>query len=534
MNWKFWILTSAILFWNLNLQSEAIQNYNDSINLSKSLKVYQGATDNVSFCSEIYSSLQNDDLWKINQKDFLQTKIGEKSLWISFEISNPFEREFIYFLPFFTGKYLELILCEEENGKWIESKSGESIPSESKIINSNLPDFQLLIPKKKSKKFFLKMISSSSINTQIIIYPVNTFLNLSNLHNSLGIILIIIYILIFLFLIIRYSQNKNKSFLYLLCFGLCLLFFSLSEINYFSVLSYLLNPKISIESSFYFFVLILSHQANTINFIEQEDFPSSLPLLHKILFLLGLIIFLFILLDLAPIHKTYIITFFGIFVFGLNIFTCRHYIKEDYPPADIFFYSLVILLFPGFIYFLYTIQILPSGFPSYFLVLVLPIHFIMISYIEFKKIIESNESSLINIPVDEILNEKIQRPIYKKSHILGINVDKKILELKKLLEVDKVYLDEELHSGDLAAMLSLTPHQLSQLLSQILETHYHKMIQEYRIKEAVERIKLNEEKNLLTIGYEVGFQSKSAFNTAFKKITGKTPMEIKKSAIKNK
>jgi AraC-like DNA-binding protein len=57
------------------------------------------------------------------------------------------------------------------------------------------------------------------------------------------------------------------------------------------------------------------------------------------------------------------------------------------------------------------------------------------------------------------------------------------------------------------------------------------MIQEYRIQEAIQRIKLNEDKNLLTIGFEVGFQSKSAFNTAFKKITGKTPMELKKSLL---
>jgi AraC-like DNA-binding protein len=123
------------------------------------------------------------------------------------------------------------------------------------------------------------------------------------------------------------------------------------------------------------------------------------------------------------------------------------------------------------------------------------------------------------------------KPLYKKSHILGINIENKILELNKLMELEKVFLDEDLHSGDLAAMLALTPHQLSQLLSQVLDTHYHKMIQEYRIQEAIQRIKLNEDKNLLTIGFEVGFQSKSAFNTAFKKITGNTPMELKKSLL---
>ena len=44
----------------------------------------------------------------------------------------------------------------------------------------------------------------------------------------------------------------------------------------------------------------------------------------------------------------------------------------------------------------------------------------------------------------------------------------------------------------------------------------------------IELKKLNNHLSLLGIGFEVGFNSKTTFNTTFKKITNKTPSEFKK------
>ena len=57
-------------------------------------------------------------------------------------------------------------------------------------------------------------------------------------------------------------------------------------------------------------------------------------------------------------------------------------------------------------------------------------------------------------------------------------------------------------------------------------------VNEFRIKEAMNILKDTSKSKLtiLEILYEVGFNSKSSFNTAFKKHTGKTPTQHRKSA----
>jgi AraC-like DNA-binding protein len=526
------ILVLLSFLFSKTILAENILAPNNSINLSENILIFQGpqVPNN---CQEILPLAKQKEYWHKNQSRSLKTKMNQKQIWISFEIINSFDQELIYFLPFFTGRFSELVLCEEENGKWIETATGDYIPSEKKIIDSNFPDFQLLIPRHSSNTYFLKFISNSQINTSLTIYPLNLFLNLSNTHNSLSIILFLFYGIIIILLSLRFFQFPKSSTMILIFFSLSVLTFSLHEINYFSILTIFHSKTFEIPNSLFFitsFMLIMGYSSY---YFEDDDFPSKLPNLIRILVGAVFLIYGVSLLGKMPIPGVNLYSFLAIFIYFTLIYTSYSFVKQDYPPAELYFYGLVLIIFPGFLYILYALQVLPGGFPSYLFILTIPFYIIFLS---FPILINKGNNKKLEsdlIPLDEIeQNIKInQKPIYKKSHILGINVEKKINELKMLMEVDKVFLDEDLHSGDLAGMLSLTPHQLSQLLSQVLETHYHKMIQEYRIHEAIEKIKLHQDKNLLTIGFEVGFQSKSAFNTAFKKITGQTPMEVKKSFI---
>lgn len=531
MRLRLWLVAFLSLIVSISLSSEEITIQASTMHLSKSIELYTGDSQKINSCSEINEQYTLKDHWVRNQKSFLKTDSTIKEIWISFQITNDLDQELIFFLPFFTGKYSEIILCTDINGEWTESLSGESIPSESKIIDSNYPDFQIFIPPKSTHRFYLKLFSDYSINTQITIYPLNTFLNLSNLQNTLGIIIFLFYSSSLFSIVLRFYNNFQISYVFIFLFCLSLMLFSLSEINFYSLSNVFHHTRSFVSNYSYFFVIILFHQAYTILVFSNEDYPSRMTLILKIFFALTVIIFANFVFDFIPIDTRITICTFASLLYCFYIYLCIGFIKEDYPPADLFFYSLVILLLPGFLYILYTFQIIPSGFPSYLLILVLAIHFAIIAYPLLKKV-EVVRNAMEPSRHNDIKSLALSpKPLYKKSHILGINIENKILELKKLMELEKVFLDEDLHSGDLAAMLALTPHQLSQLLSQVLDTHYHKMIQEYRIQEAIQRIKLNEDKNLLTIGFEVGFQSKSAFNTAFKKITGKTPMELKKSLL---
>lgn len=120
----------------------------------------------------------------------------------------------------------------------------------------------------------------------------------------------------------------------------------------------------------------------------------------------------------------------------------------------------------------------------------------------------------------------------KKKLISDENLDKIKSELLKLMEIEKPFLDSELNLVKLANKMNLSSHLLSYAINNGFDENFFQFINRYRIEEAKKLI-LNPKMNhlsLLGIGFEVGFNSKTVFNTTFKKITGKTPSEYKKNS----
>ena len=104
-------------------------------------------------------------------------------------------------------------------------------------------------------------------------------------------------------------------------------------------------------------------------------------------------------------------------------------------------------------------------------------------------------------------------------------IEKKVIQV---LVDEKIYLDPELTLDDLASAVGIGPRLVSQVINEKMGKHFFDLINTYRI-EAAQRI-LEENKDpkmtILEIMYKVGFNSKSSFNTQFKKITGRTPTEF--------
>jgi len=106
-------------------------------------------------------------------------------------------------------------------------------------------------------------------------------------------------------------------------------------------------------------------------------------------------------------------------------------------------------------------------------------------------------------------------------------------KLIEYIKKDKPYADNELKLQDIASYLGLPPYQLSQVINTELKTNFYSLINKYRIEEA-KRLLIDPDKqhlNILEIAFETGFNSKSAFNTAFKKNTTITPSQYKQSQI---
>jgi AraC-like DNA-binding protein len=108
-----------------------------------------------------------------------------------------------------------------------------------------------------------------------------------------------------------------------------------------------------------------------------------------------------------------------------------------------------------------------------------------------------------------------------------------ITRLEKAITDRDLYKDPNLKLNDLAQKINITTHQLSQLLNDNLGKSFSTYINEYRIREACKLITTDSHLTFEAIGYEVGYNSKSTFYTAFKKVTDTTPALFKEGIAKN-
>jgi AraC-like DNA-binding protein len=104
-------------------------------------------------------------------------------------------------------------------------------------------------------------------------------------------------------------------------------------------------------------------------------------------------------------------------------------------------------------------------------------------------------------------------------------------KLDKVLAAEEVFTNPSLKLSDLAKLVGVPAHKLSQFLNDNLEQSFVNYINTKRISHAKNLIKEHPNYTLEVIGYESGFSSKSNFYASFKKITGQTPNQYR---IENK
>jgi AraC-like DNA-binding protein len=101
-------------------------------------------------------------------------------------------------------------------------------------------------------------------------------------------------------------------------------------------------------------------------------------------------------------------------------------------------------------------------------------------------------------------------------------------KLLPLMEKEKLYLNSMLTLPDLAQKMNISPAHLSQIINELFHQHFTDFLNKYRIEESKAILQKNEQRwNISEIALESGFNSKSTFNSAFKKHTGITPKEFK-------
>ena len=119
---------------------------------------------------------------------------------------------------------------------------------------------------------------------------------------------------------------------------------------------------------------------------------------------------------------------------------------------------------------------------------------------------------------------------YEKSTLTPERAEAYLKKLLGLMDRERPYTDGSLTLSKLAARLSVTPHHLSQVINERLNQNFFDFVNTYRVEEAKRQLFDDTKKHysLLAIAEAVGFNSKSAFNAAFKKQTDMTPSDFKK------
>ncbi|WP_161636206.1 helix-turn-helix domain-containing protein [Saccharicrinis fermentans] len=122
---------------------------------------------------------------------------------------------------------------------------------------------------------------------------------------------------------------------------------------------------------------------------------------------------------------------------------------------------------------------------------------------------------------------------YKKSGLKEKDARQLEKSILFLMDRQKIWLNPEVAVSDISSELKVPQHHITQVLNKGLKKNFYTLINEYRTNEVIRLFQ--EEKyekwDLISIAFEAGFNSKSSFNSFFKKYTGKTPSEYRKNLM---
>lgn len=205
----------------------------------------------------------------------------------------------------------------------------------------------------------------------------------------------------------------------------------------------------------------------------------------------------------------------------------------------------IFLMFPGY---LFNLSLMPTfvGRMIFYSVLVI----ICILIFQYLLVSQAERAGNMNLFSEKAFQEQEPKPLFlnkqNTNSVIEIetlakptpsNTKHQQLIMEKLdqwMQDKKIYKDPELNLDTLSEMTKISRHQISETLNHYLGKSYYAYINEYRIKEVIILLdkckKQGIKPNILTIAFEMGFNSKSSFHLYFKKITGTTPSEY----IKNK
>jgi AraC-like DNA-binding protein len=134
--------------------------------------------------------------------------------------------------------------------------------------------------------------------------------------------------------------------------------------------------------------------------------------------------------------------------------------------------------------------------------------------------------------VGEILiHQENEKPRSGKNTVSKDKTDEIVSGTLRVMEQEKLYQEPELSLQDLADKLNQPSYLVSQAINEGLNKSFYDLVNGYRVEAAKRMLKNpnHQQYKILSVGFEAGFNSKTTFNTVFKKFTGLSPSEYRQS-----
>lgn len=147
------------------------------------------------------------------------------------------------------------------------------------------------------------------------------------------------------------------------------------------------------------------------------------------------------------------------------------------------------------------------------------------------EIFKQRDEQKQRVPND--VEDPVEKPKYERSALDADMSTALLVELQALMSDQRPYLDAKLTSAQLAEQLGISTNYLSQIINQQTGSNFFDYINGHRV-EAAKRILADPNKarlSVLTIAMDAGFNSKSAFYTAFKQHTHTTPSQYRQEKL---
>ncbi len=122
-------------------------------------------------------------------------------------------------------------------------------------------------------------------------------------------------------------------------------------------------------------------------------------------------------------------------------------------------------------------------------------------------------------------NGQVKLSSTEKADELIENLEAEVSKVTAYMDEQKPYTNSKLNLVELAHHLKLPPYVLSKIINSGFGKNFFDFVNGYRVEEFKRRVEDPQFRNytLLSIAFDVGFNSKTAFNRSFKKITNQTP-----------